>query len=168
MWDLSSFVVGLMVGLILMILIVWALYSSRTFVFTVCPRQRNVCTFADYINSPGVALAGGYQVDDILFLDANRQLWYKRVPRNSGCTPISYNQNVRVLHPQYCLFTTADGSTNYEARNTREASPVYTFTDSDGQEVTVMTSKNCQVVATNPPDYLQEEGIPLVKWDAST
>lgn len=163
MWDSASFVVGIMIGLIIMLVVVWSLYTSRTFIFNVCPKSSRICRLTDYINLPGIALADGAELEDILFLREDG-LYYKRVPRVSGCVPLPSTQTVKVRYPQYCNFTLSD-TRQVEGRQTQPGSPVYSA-QVDGQRIDIMSSGNCAVERATPD--VVTGGTPLLKWDASS
>lgn len=163
MWDSASFVVGIMIGLIIMLVVVWSLYTSRTFIFNICPKSSRICRLTDYINLPGIALADGAEIQDILFLREDG-LYYKRVPRVPGCIPLPATQTVKVRYPQYCNFTLSDGG-QVEGRQTQPGSPVYAA-QLDGQPLTVMSNGNCGVERATPDVVVS--GKPLLRWDPAS
>lgn len=166
MWDLPSFTIGLIAGFIIIIIITWILVYSRSFMFSVMPRRnrRNICSKRDYYADPGDAIADGSQVEDILFLNQDDKLLYKRVPRSTICTPLSATQTVTINHPQFCYFRGEDGN-DYEGKNAEFDSPLYTYTGADGKEASVITSGNCTVISS---DYdFVTGGLPLLKWNSN-
>lgn len=154
-FSFSSFIIGLLLGMILMLLLVWIAYYSRSFLFTYCPTQMTVCTAADYYNNPGDALANGANIDDILFLNDKNELFYQRVPNNANCIPSS-NQTVEILYPQYCEFS-GDGITGVTGKAIQFNSATYNVSEYP----TVDTVQSCIPVAGSYVDM----GVPLIKWD---
>lgn len=164
MWDTPSFVIGLMIGLILMLIIVWALYAGRTFVFSICPKGRNFCNNRDYFDNPANALADGAKLDDILFINDQDQMYYKRVVKNRGCIPIGSRQTVKINHPQYCNFKGRD-SQNYEGVNTEFGSRLYHMKTDNGTTYSVLTRDNCEVESSE--NNFVVSGRPMLKWRPS-
>jgi hypothetical protein len=150
-FHLISFVIGLILGMIIMLLIFWIAYSCRASVFSYCPHNIPKCTGADYYNDPGDALAHfpTLQANQILFLK-DEKLYYTRVQKNSKCSPES-NQTVVIKYPEYCSF---DG-VQYEQ----------TFFNSNVYKNggTITTQGNC---IPNSGQGITN-GVPLVKWDAN-
>lgn len=155
-FDTASFFIGLLLGMIIMLILVWIAYYSRTFIFTYCPSQARPCGGADYYNNPGEALGNdlNLQPSDILFNVDNRLL-YTRVTRTNTCVPES-NQTVRMPFPQYCLFSGQNGSVEY--RDTAFNSNIYNPTSGIGP--TIITTENCV-----PSSGYFTTGSPVVKWD---
>jgi hypothetical protein len=154
-FDFTSFVIGLLIGMIVMLLLVWIAYYTRSFLFTNCPTTTPACAGADYYNNPGDAIANGAEVDDILFINQD-QLFYKRVPRVSGCVPES-NQVVYIQYPQYCSFTTEQGTTE-TGKALQFNSPLYQVS---GVANTVLTTGDCDPA----PGTGVVSGVPLLEWD---
>lgn len=155
-FDFTSFIIGLLVGMIIMLLFVWIAYYTRTFLFTYCPTTIPACSGADYYNDPGDALANGANINDILFLNDEDKMYYKRVPRVSGCSPES-NQIVYIQYPQYCSFTTEEGTTEI-GRAIQYNSPIYQIS---GIKNTILTTEDCEPA----PGTSAINGIPLLQWD---
>lgn len=158
-FDFVSFIIGLLLGMILMLLFVWITYFTRSFLFTYCPTQARPCGGADYYNDPGDALAHNPQimVQDILFLNDQNNMLYRRVPRNTDCIPES-NQIVYIKYPQYCSFSTTGGSTGIW-KETAFNSNIYKPDGFAGP--TIETNGNCDPIEESPVST----GIPLLKWD---
>lgn len=158
-FDFISFIIGLLLGAIIMLVLVWIAYYTRTFLFTYCPTQARACNGPDYYNNPGEALANGANIDDILFLNDQDEMFYKRVPKTTNCVPES-NQTVHILYPQYCQFSDNSGlSGTY--RSYSFGSNIYK--PANGLPgPTITTSGNC-----DPTPGIYIEGIPLLKWDPS-
>ena len=98
-FDFVSFVLGLLLGAILMLVIIWIAYYTRSFLFTYCPTQTRPCGANDFINDPANALANDINLkpDQILFLNNNNELFYKRVPRSTDCIP----ENNQIVYIKY-------------------------------------------------------------------
>lgn len=154
-----SIIIGVFLGMLLMLLLVWIAYATRTVLFTYCPVETNACTGSDYFNDPGNAIAAGANPDYILFLNDQNQLYYQRVIMpNVNCVPFG-DQTIHVVYPQYCSFTTNTGET-LTGKNTGFASPVYivpTLT------FPVVTDGDCDPI----PNPQVVSGIPLIRWDSN-
>ena len=161
MWDGVSFIVGILLGMVLMLVVVWICWSTRTLVFTVCPKSKSaVCRGLDYVNLPGVALAAGVPLEQILFLESDG-LYYKRVPKIPNCVPMPATQTVKVRFPQYCSFNAQDGM-EIEAKQVSPGAPVYRAVDAE-IPLEVMSNGNCSVERSTP--FVVGAGRPLLKWD---
>ena|SRR3990167_902775 len=158
-----AFAIGLLIGMLIILLIMWPLYSTRTFVFSNCASQQRVCMAVDYYNDPAEAIANGADVNNILFLNAEDKLFYKRVQKNTNCTPAK-DQTIPILEPQYCDYTTNIGS-SFEAKNTFFGSDFYLATGMTG--ISVTASESCHPVSSSglPSGVTVASGIPLIKWD---
>ena len=166
MWDTSSFVVGIFVGLLLMIILLWISYASRIFVFTTTPRDYPECRSSQYFNNPSNAINDGFQVSQILAINSNNQMEYRRVPK-SLCVP-GDNQTVIINNPQYCLFTaTKNGEEfTFEAKNPLFELPFYVSTSTiDGDLIEVTTEGDCNPQFNTHPEIIVTSGIPLLQWD---
>ena len=156
--DFISFVIGMLVGMIIMLLLVWAAYAGRVFLFTYCPKSARKCGGADYYNDPGDALANNPQitVSEILYLNSNNQMFYRRVPKTTDCVTES-NQIVYMKYPQYCSFSGSgiSGTWKETGFNSNIYSPVGFTADA------ITTSGNCD------PEEGQEvtSGVPLLQLD---
>jgi len=182
MWDGVSFIVGILVGMIIMVIIFWITYYNRVFIFTKCPNNVLPCLYDQYWNDPGNALNqnSSLQASDILFINSNQQMLYKRVPKSSACVPVSDSQTVTIVNPQWCQFTTQNGVTpstlagqTFQARNSVFESPLYTGTLGDGTKIEVLTDGNCQAIrsetnTTPSQDIVVRGGAPVLRWDANT
>lgn len=160
-FDFVSFVIGLLLGAIIMLLLVWIAYFTRTFLFTYCPTQARPCGGADYYNDPGDALAHNPQITvaDILFLNDENEMFYKRVPRSTDCVP-EFNQLVHLRFPQYCSFSTTGGTAGVW-KETAFNSNVYRPDGFSGPTLT--TDGNCDPAPGSPVST----GTPLLRWDAN-
>lgn len=159
-FDFVSFTIGLLLGMIIMLVFVWIAYFTRSFLFTFCPVQTRACGAADFTNDPGDALAQNPQLtaSDILFLDSNNHLFYKRVLRTTDCNP--QNQTVFIEFPQYCSFSTTGGTAGIW-KETAFNSNIYRPDGFSGPTIT--TSGSCEPV----PGSQVVSGVPLVRWDAN-
>lgn len=165
MWDIASAIVGVIIGMILTLVIIWILFITRSFIFSICSSGQNTCTANDYFVDPGEALLNGAKLEDILFLQ-NGQLMYKRVPRRQDCIPSSDTQIVPITYPQFCEFSLTNGDKTV-GQNSFFGSPSYSSAN-----VEVMTSANCVPVRSNAIQSLQQNnlvvsGVPLVKWNTA-
>jgi hypothetical protein len=158
-FDFASFIIGLILGMIIMLILVWIAYFTRSFLFTYCPTQARPCAGADYYNDPGDALANNPQitVSEILFLNDQDEMFYRRVPKTSDCTPEG-NQIVHMVYPQYCSFTGTGGSTG-TWRETAFNSNIYQPDGFSG--ATIVSAGNC----TPSPGAPLSSGVPLLEWD---
>jgi len=159
MFDFISFIIGLLLGMIIMLVLVWIAYYNRTFVFTYCPTQARACSGLDYYNNPGKALSDGANIDDILFINDNNEMFYRRVPRTTTCIP-TLNQVVPIRYPQYCSFKSNIGITN-TYKQTVYGSNMYYLSNGDISPP-VSTNGNC-----SPISNFYTSGVPLLKWDPS-
>lgn len=175
MWDAVSLIVGMVIGAIIVIIIFWATYHTRTLIYTTCPADTPVCLYQDYWNDPGNALSQNTNLSpsDILYLDSGT-MKYKRVAKTSTCVPSATTQTVTIENPEYCSFTTSSSAT-FTGKNERFESPFYNGKLSDGTLVNVLSRGNCQPLRseTNPcPDLatcdIVVSGTPLIQWDPNT
>lgn len=159
-YSFVSFVIGLLVGSIVVLLVTWAVYISRSFVFSYCPTKAVMCSSSDFFNNPSDALANGSNINDILFLNDQNIMYYKRVPRVSTCT-VEGNSVVQILYPQFCSFSTSSGiSGTWE--DSSYGSNIYK--PANGQVgPTITTTGNCQPVVGSPVS----SGKPLLQWTPS-
>lgn len=158
MFDWVSFTIGGLVFSIIILLVIWITYYTRTFIFQYCATQPPYCTGIDYYNNPGNAIANGADVDDILFINNQNEMFYKRVPRTDDCIPQS-NQVIPIQYPQYCEFETAFGMTG-TWKQTFFTSNVYRPADGS-LNPTVTTTGNC----IPAPGSFVVNGKPLLQWD---
>lgn len=102
MFELLSIMLGLVAGMLIMLLLVWAAYASRTVVFSRCAVPAKPCTSADYINDPAEAIALGHTSN--LFV-GDGKLYYKRAlsGRREPCHP-DLDQTVHIHYPRVCSF----------------------------------------------------------------
>ncbi|CAH6418159.1 Hypothetical protein HVR_LOCUS34 [uncultured virus] len=146
--------------MIIMLLLIWIAYFTRSFIFTYCPTTSKTCGGADYYNNPGDALANGAQLNEILFLNEKNELLYKRVPRTTDCTP-GTGQTVDMVFPQYCAFSGPSGVSG-TWKETAFNSNIYKPVDGTVGP-TITTTKDCQPA----PGLVVDKGTPLLRWDAN-
>jgi len=160
-FNFVSFTIGLLMGMVILLLLVWVAYFTRSFLFTHCPSQARPCAGADYYNNPGDALANNPQLtaSDILFLNNQNEMFYKRVPRVGNCIPES-NQIVYIQYPEYCSFSST-GGTGGIWRETAFNSNIYKPNGFSGPTIT--TTGNCEPSPGSPVT----SGTPLIMWDSS-
>jgi hypothetical protein len=154
--DFVSFWLGLLLGLIAMLAIFTALYNARAFAFEHCAVSTKICLGAEYYNNPGSAITNGSLVSDILTVNSDGEMFYKRVPKDS-CMP-GDNQTIQILSPQYCFFSD-NGIDGMTGKAVQFNSNNYELIDSEGSFV--KTTGNCLPVNSSCFD----EGTPLIKWD---
>ena len=164
MWSTESFIVGLMVGLIIMFLIMWLTYNSRTFIFSLCPVSRPTCTLSQYVNDPGVALATGAKIEDILFINDNERMYYRRERAVPDCIPKGVDQVVEITHPQFCQFYFPDG-TPVEGQ-LYDPVGLYQIPTEDGP-ASVEALQFCKVSYSGSSGVVEGRGRPLLKWTKS-
>ena len=156
--DFISFMIGMLLGMIIMLLLVWLAYSTRSVMFTYCAKSAPPCGGGSYYNDPGDALANNPQikVSEILFLNDNNQMFYRRVPKSVNCVPEA-NQIVHMKYPQYCAFsgTGISGEWKETAFNSNIYVPV------NGTEGQITTNGNCEPKGQESG----ASGVPLLKWD---
>lgn len=158
-FEFISFIIGLLLGAIIMLLMVWIAYFTRTFIFTYCPTTSRTCGGADYYNNPGDALGNGAQINDILFINERDELLYKRVPKTGDCTP-GVGQTIVMMYPQYCTFT-GTGGVSGTWKETAFNSNLYKPVDGTIGP-TITTTNNCQPA----PGFIVDNGSPILRWDA--
>lgn len=160
-FEFISFTIGLLIGAIITLILIWIAYFTRSFLFTFCSTDPNPpCAGADFFNNPGDALANGSSVDNILSLNNENKLFYERVKRTNSCT-LQPNQTVHILYPQYCDFSTNNGET---ATWKAVAFNSNIYKPANGMPgPTITTIGNC-VPSDNSP---VSNGKPLLKWDAN-
>lgn len=163
-FDFVSMVIGLLLGAIITLLLIWVAYYTRTFLFTYCATQSRPCGGGDYYNDPGDGLANNpnVSVPEILFINENDQMFYKRIRKNTDCVAES-NQTVYMKYPQYCEFSTTAGATGVW-KETAFGSNMYSPEGEDTPDApTVSTDGDCQP----SPGTVVTTGKPLLRWDAN-
>lgn len=159
-FDFVSFVIGLILGMIIMLLIVWITYFTRSFLFTYCPVGTRFCTSEDYYNDPGDALVRnpGLSTSQILFINGEKEMFYNRVPKGASCIPQN-NQAIYIKYPQYCSFSNNQGEFDTAWKQSGYNSNIYRSDEFPGMYIE--TEGNC----TPSPGSSMEFGIPLLRWD---
>ncbi len=138
--------IGLVIGVVITVIIVWAAYATRSSIFFYCPRRINGCLANDYISDVDEALSLGYKIDDILFIEDGK-LYFRRPLRSSLCIP--QNPNIVIEYPKYCVVESGCGDTVYTNNGEGEE-----YHNSSGDKV--ILGANCS--STRYSSY------PLVKW----
>lgn len=157
-FNFPSFIIGLLLGMILLLLLVWISYFTRTGAFINCPAQARACAGEDYYNDPGEAMAKtGMTAGQILFV-ADGRMYYKRVPKTGGCIPEG-NQTVRIAYPQYCQFSGpgiagVTGVDRYFNANLYDTIPFIGLTGP------VTTDQNCDPKS----GQVVTQGTPILYW----
>lgn len=169
MWDTNSAVVGIFIGFVILFLLLWLAYVTRSFIFAGTPVFYPECRSSNYFNDPSGAIGDGYSVSDILSIvdeDDVDKMYYQRVPKDL-CVP-GPNQTVHIRHPQYCEFTAVQGdqSFTFTGKNTFFESPFYiSQTEVNGVKIDIYTGQNCIPQTNTHPDVLVTDGKPLLMWD---
>lgn len=164
MWDVMSFIIGLFFGLMLMIVICWSAFTTRTFIFTGCTKDELQCRRVDYYNNPGQAIKEEGVSDQDILAVVDGKLIYRRVPK-VNCRPSS-NQDVQIYYPQQCQFTIDHDSgkkENFIGVNGFFESPYYTGMVGD-TKIDVMTTNNCNPLRSSSHNVIS--GKPIAKWEA--
>ena len=108
-FNLPSFLIGLFLGMIILIIVWWVCFITNTFVFQYCPTETPLCGGVQYFNNPGDALGNdrGLTAGNILYIE-NGVMFYQRVPATNNCSP-SIGQTIQIDKPQYCNFKDTNG-----------------------------------------------------------
>lgn len=156
MFEFISFVIGLLLGMIIMLIFIWIFYYSRLFIFTYCPKQTPIYDPSNYYINPGDAISNGSDINDILFINSQNELFYKQVSKHNN-NHLS-GLGIHISHPQYCqFFDNTDNSIVYKSSSF--GSNIYNPVDGSTAPV-VTTNANC-----SPISEIFTHGIPLIKWD---
>jgi hypothetical protein len=165
-----SFTIGLLLGMIIMLIIIWISYYTKTFLFTYCSTKAPVCGIDDYFINPGNALAYGEIAGvpnitpaDILFkkvVNGVTGMYYDVVAKNNNCVAKQFERYIPF--PQYCEFFNENGTSAGKFK--RDAFNNYRNTSSTIVLPPVTTLKNC-----NPAtDGYSSNGTILIEWDKTT
>lgn len=152
--DWLLFIIGFLVGLVIMLILLWLVYGNRLFFFAYCPYEKRLCGAQDYHSTPEQAIASGYNADDII-LKSGENLIYRRQLKDNTCIP-ARDQDIRVSYPQYCSLRLPDGS-NIEVHNTSPGSSEYL--SDDGR--TFILGENCSSLGGSRGLV---SGSPIAKW----
>jgi hypothetical protein len=151
----TDFFIGFLVGLLITVFLVWITYANRWFIFDNCSRASQTCTTNDYYNQPCEALSNSnLTASEILFVNSNGKLEYKRVPKNRNCTP-GPDQSTSISVPEYCLFT--ENGQSYVAKTSQTNTNNNVYTTSNG--LSFNASVNCKALDSGVV------GEPLEMWD---
>jgi hypothetical protein len=161
-----SFIIGLLLGMIMMLIIIWISYYTRTFLFTYCSTQAVKCGLSDYFINPGNALAfagmvglPGLTASDILFVETDKngdeKMYYDVVAKSNSCVS---QKHVRYIpYPQYCTFFDKDGNSGTYKKNLFN---LYALNGEQGVRG-IPALVDCQPI---PADEFTGGEI-LIKWD---
>lgn len=157
MWDSMSFLIGLFLGLLLMMIICWSTYATRTFIFTNCLNGELQCLAKNYYNDPGLAIQQeGAKPENILNVIGGK-LYYRRVKKDN-CRP-GDNQDVYIQNPQFCEFKNTDGTT-FKAMNSYLDSPYYSATVA-GEVIDVTSQGDCNPLSSTSGAVISGKVLPI-------
>lgn len=145
------FIVGLLSGMIIMFVILYACFYGRVFIYEYCATTQPLCYTDDYINNPSDAIQDGFNVNSILFLE-NNNLYYRR-PQKTQCTPIQ--STIQIQNPQYCEFYQSTGSEGIIGKALQFNSTSYELSNGD----ILKNVSNCK------PSETYDNGVPLLMWN---
>lgn len=106
-WSWPSFAIGLVVGILIVVLLLWLAFLTRVFVFRYTPRSFPTCGATDYFNDPKDATELGGREEDMLFVSEGILL-YRRKQANTRCVP-GADQVVSIPQPPVCSFLDGEG-----------------------------------------------------------
>lgn len=161
-FDIVSFVIAFLLGMIITILLVWISYFTRSFIFTYCSSGPRMCSSVDYHNDPGDAIINSkVKIEDTLFLSEQDEMFYKRVPNTNECVT-QHTQTVFMKYPQYCNFSDDQVTNTY--RQTAFNSNIYEPIDNYSNDLELVTTEGSCVPI---PNSRHTKGKPILKWDAN-
>lgn len=119
-FDWPLLLIGVLLGSLIVVLIFWLLYATRTGFFANCKAESRSCLFKDYDNNLNQQLDDGKA---ILRLNSTKdKVYWTRVPLEANCTPginaevylpfapycqINGNLKATLIDPTFANFTTA-------------------------------------------------------------
>lgn len=164
--NFGYFLIGLIIGMIILIIIVTILYATRVLWFSDCKIDNSTCTRQDYYNSPEIALQNGENVNGNLFLNnidgtSTTGLFFRRIQKGEGCTP-GPNQSILVPFPQQCMLTTNGNNQMVYRRTARPDDKSLTLEYSNTNLASLVDlGPNC----TPSPTSGFTSGVPIPRWD---
>lgn len=162
--NFGYFLIGLIIGMIILIIIVTILYATRVLWFSDCKIDNSTCTRQDYYNSPEIALQNGENVNGNLFLnniENTTALFFTRIQKDSDCTP-GTNQAILVPFPQQCMLTTNGNNQMVYRRTARPDDKSLTLEYSNTNLASLVDlGPNC----TPSPTSGFTSGVPIPRWD---
>ena len=165
--NFGYFLIGLIIGMIILIIVVVILYATRVLWFSDCKIGNDTCTIEDYYNSPEIAIQNGEDVSQNLFLanvDNTTVLKYKRIIKNSDCTP-GTNQEIIIPFPQQCMLTTNGANQMIYRRTSKPDDKSVTLEYTNTNSVTTVDlGPNCMP----PVSTGFTSGVPVARWDLGT
>lgn len=151
MYDAISTILGVIMGMIIMLSIVWVAYAGNFFVFSYCATVTPYCMESDYINEVDEAIKKGFKKEDILFIK-NNELYFKRPKKTRQCVP-THDRTLKLDKPETCIFR-IDGN-EYVGNQIFMGSSIYrVFVE--GKEFKIPTSESCK------PIEIAENGYPSI------
>lgn len=169
MWDSISATTGIFIGMVILFILLWISYMTRTFIFSGTPTFYPECRSVNYFNDPKGAIDDGHPAEEILSIVRENNLdkmFYQRIPKEL-CVP-GPNQTVHIRHPQFCQFTAVQGDKEFtfQARNIYFEAPFYiSEVLSDGKRIDIFTGQNCVPQTNTHPEILVTDGVPVLKWE---
>lgn len=155
-FSIVSIVIGILIGMFIVFVLLLIAYSQRLWLFTYCANSNiGGCTGINYINDPADAIAVGNNPANILFVDPNNQLLYKR-PLQEGTECVPYpDQTIVINYPQVCNFTI--NNVSQQGLNVGNQTPVYTVV---GQPSPITTIGSCVPASGS----IATAGVPVAMW----
>ena len=158
-FDWISFIIGVLVGMIIILVIVWLIYYSRWFMFSYCPTTLATCLKDDYLTIEE-ALAEGHSLQALLKYDpTNNTLLHVRQPRISTCS-IGSNQVEKVDLPQYCIFN-INGKDQIH-KYVYSSDNLIRYQNIETDEI-IFANNHCD--GSNAYNKMAVAGKPMIKWD---
>lgn len=153
------YLIGFFSGMLLITILIWILFETRSFIFSVCSSNTKGCISSDYYNDPGESLAhnSNLKSQDILFLANNGKLYYNRTLKNNKCFPED-NRVVEIIYPQYCEFFDKKKRSLGLWKQTSFNSNIYVNNNYDDK---ITTSGDCNPLDSEIASY----GKISLKWD---
>lgn len=157
-WSWPAFAIGLVVGILLVILLLWLAFITRTLVFRFTPQAFPTCGATDYLNDPQEAVRLGGLEEDHLFVSEGILL-YRRKQANTRCVP-GADQVISIPQPPICSFTDGENQdfTGHLIANTDGQYRVPT----GAGDMTIKAKRHCRPQATDSSPFVTGRPLPLV------
>jgi hypothetical protein len=141
-----------LLGLIVMFVLLYLLFYTKTFIYTYCANTQRLCYKNDYLNDPTQALEQGYSLDSILYIQ-NDKMFYHR-PHVTNCSPDG--SIIQIQNPQQCLFSSSNG--NVAGHSLQFNSTSYLLSNG----ITLTDVNGC--IPKDNTTYT--DGIPILAWSS--